>query len=204
MSDVSFRPRRPGAPRRGFTLLELLVTIVIISSLIAILLPALGSARARGKRTACASSLRQIGVAMRSYLDYSNDVYPYASFMPSISSGPLFTEQPLYFADVLASHAGNNMQVFHCPNDIGAIERPAPNIGKSYFDSEKCSYEYRLRLGGRTLKEALERFARFTGQHIQESTYWILRDYDNFHGEAGKPGARRYLYNDGRVEDFEN
>jgi hypothetical protein len=77
-------------------------------------------------------------------------------------------------------------------------------VGKSYFETERSSYEYRFRLGGRTIKEALERFAEFTGRHIQESTYWILRDYDNFHGEAGRDGARRYLYNDGHVTDYEN
>jgi hypothetical protein len=31
-----------------------------------------------------------------------------------------------------------------------------------------------------------------------------MRDYNNFHGESGEPGARRYLYIDGHVADFEN
>jgi hypothetical protein len=31
-----------------------------------------------------------------------------------------------------------------------------------------------------------------------------MRDFNNFHGEPGKDGARRYLYYDGHVTDFEN
>jgi len=190
--------------RAGFTLIELLIAIGIISALIAILMPSLSAARARGQRTACATNLRQIGVAMRSYLDSSNDIYPHASFMPSFGPSPLDGDTPLYLPDVLAPHGADNPKVFHCPNDIGAIQRPEPNVGKSYFESERSSYEYRFRLGGRSIKEALERFAQFTGTHIQESTFWIMRDYDNFHGTPDKPGARRYLYNDGRVTDYEN
>ena len=47
-------------------------------------------------------------------------------------------------------------------------------------------------------------FERFRGRTIPDNTVWIMRDYNNFHGEGGKPGARRYLYIDGHVTDFEN
>lgn len=53
--------------RFGFTLIELLVVISIISLLIAILLPALASAREAGRRAKCLSGMRQIGMQASIY-----------------------------------------------------------------------------------------------------------------------------------------
>lgn len=53
--------------RKGFTLIELLVVVAIITALIAILLPSLGQAREQAKTTACASNLRQLGIASVAY-----------------------------------------------------------------------------------------------------------------------------------------
>lgn len=51
----------------GFTLIELMVCISIISMLIAILLPALSSARESARRVVCMSNQRQIGLALHAY-----------------------------------------------------------------------------------------------------------------------------------------
>jgi prepilin-type N-terminal cleavage/methylation domain-containing protein/prepilin-type processing-associated H-X9-DG protein len=56
--------------RSGFTLLELLVVISITALLLGILLPVLGRARARGKRTACLSNMNQL---TKAWLMYAND-----------------------------------------------------------------------------------------------------------------------------------
>jgi prepilin-type N-terminal cleavage/methylation domain-containing protein len=147
--------------RRAFTLIELLVVVAIIATLIAILLPALRSSRIQAKRTACASNLRQAGIAVRSYLGAYNDRLPFASFMPSVGPFPLRTDEPIAIADVLMEEIGDEPGVFRCPNDHpGTTVRPAPNAGLSYFESEGASYEYRFQIGGRRIEEVAMRFAR--------------------------------------------
>src|SRR5438046_10662363 len=67
--------------KRAFTLVELLVVIGIIAILIAMLLPALNSARERANRIKCASNLRQLAQAMRIYASDNKDQYPRTKYV---------------------------------------------------------------------------------------------------------------------------
>lgn len=64
------------ARRGGFTLIELLVVIAIIAILAAILFPVFAKAREKARQTTCINNMKQIGIAMQSYLIDSDGKFP--------------------------------------------------------------------------------------------------------------------------------
>ncbi len=73
---VAVPARRRHSLHAGFTLVELLVVIGIIAVLVSLLLPGLQKAKEQARQVSCLSQIRQIGIALNSYLAESKGLMP--------------------------------------------------------------------------------------------------------------------------------
>jgi prepilin-type N-terminal cleavage/methylation domain-containing protein/prepilin-type processing-associated H-X9-DG protein len=107
---------------QGFTLIELLVVVAIVGLLAGLTVPALSKAVLTARQSACASNMRQIGLAMNQYAQEHNLRLPETSHTASLGKT---------WVDLLAPYLGNLDEIRICPADPRGADRLAAK-GTSY------------------------------------------------------------------------
>jgi len=103
--------------KKGFTLVELLVVMVIIALLSAIIFPVMTSVREKTERSTCMQNMKQIGAAVAMYYS-DNKKYPEA-LAPDVAydtNGDVIPMNELN-GNLLASDYLQSPKILHCPTD---------------------------------------------------------------------------------------
>lgn len=150
-------------PHRGFSLLELMISLVIVALLVAMLIPLLAQTQRLAHRAACGSNLRQIGLAWQAYMNDTEQLPQYSDKPDWTYGGARFVgPDRTAVADVArpinayldtdgSGESGMALDVFEDAADHGITRREQPLVsvlpnGENCFETFGTSYRANMLL----------------------------------------------------------
>ncbi len=137
--------------QRGFSVVELIISLAIVAILVGLLLPLLGHARSIAHEAVCANNLRQIGLGWHAYFqeheqfprhtDEPDWQYGGVRFLGGGELAVLDAERPInpYVAGDDGAESGRAARVFACPADAGIYLKGPRNAPKqSVLNGRTC------------------------------------------------------------------
>jgi prepilin-type N-terminal cleavage/methylation domain-containing protein len=185
------------ASGNGFTLIELLVVITVIGVLVGLLLPAVQAAREAARRAQCLNNLKQIGIALHTYIQSTNS-FPIgyiawtgppgtvapgwawsAAILPQIEHGPVAQALNINLPIDLAANDTSRtatLGLFVCPSDqnTGAFSQNSQLRGGP-VESRTTSYAGNGGTAGSTPGNGLfQRNASFLPRDVRDGLSFTL------------------------------
>ncbi len=215
-------PTPPGAWRvRAFTIIELLVVIAVIATIIAITLPALGSARQAAKRVECMNNLRQLGVGVTMYMDTESkgvlpEVFPIITpennnevTLLDIMQNYIDAPKPRRETPGDTDSPWISTNPYRCPNDKFSDDSSIQN--RATHEQYGTSYAYLPGAVFWWLELALNMSPPYAKA---VTTVWrnradrnaepaLVFDFDDWHPRSDGPGKNALFISDGRVQWLE-
>lgn len=191
---------------RGFTLVEMIFVIAIISLLSALLLPVFWTARGRAQQAVCASNLRQIGLGFAMYAQDYDGRYPVALDVADRYTPEVWAHEPEFQAlipslpmlhDALHPYT-KSPGIFGCPSDtgydIGDFTGVPLEARPSAYEKFGLSYYYRTEI-------AVRRAGEFTFS-TPEQVNVLFDAHGLWHGTLTPPQQRyNTLFADGHIKN---
>jgi prepilin-type N-terminal cleavage/methylation domain-containing protein len=171
--------------RRGFTLVELIITLAIVGLLVGLALPEFSRFQDRARSTACLANLRTIGVSVRNYVNDNDATFPIIETNPA---------SPIYPEELGARGILETLQPYGLVEN--ALRCPADVKARNYFASRGTSYEWRPVVDDEPALNPVI-YTRRGERQVNPSRVRLVIDIDAVHN-----GRQNQLYGDGRVRGF--